>query len=190
VHGNGQSHDWGYSGAWSLRITAICGVVNGGEVVVADEFLGYNDVTKTVTVTCSPGKKVIGAGGSNHDAWHMKLVGIEPSADLTSVTVKVAHAGGTNFSSIFHASGVCVSPVRTQMLVTATSETSGLDKTVTVTCPGLSKVHGLGGGVTGGGQNHITRLEPLSPSTAILEASADPGELVQAWSAHVHAICA
>jgi hypothetical protein len=195
IWGGGQNHEPQVSPSpWSVRVTAICGLVNGWEVVQAiGVMVGPEDKIQTATATCPAGKKVIGAGGHDGKAWHFKLIGLDPSPDLTSVTVKSATVVDEEYLSGFKAYAICANPLRVQMLVTATSPTNTMDKLVTVSCPGGLSVHSLGGGVDGAaGYAHITRLELANSSTAVLEASEGPtgSGLVQGWSAHVHAICA
>lgn len=192
VSGSGHRHNWDVEPAWSLRVTAICGVVNGWEPVQAAALMtGPDEITKTVSVKCPSNKKVIGAGGANGKPWHMKLLSINPSSNLSSVTVTVTTTVKDDFVAWVKASAICIDPLPTQQLATAYSATNTSNKTVTVTCPDGLTVHGLGGGVTGAGwKAHITRLEPLNASTAVLEASSDVPGPVQGWSAYVHAICA
>jgi hypothetical protein len=193
IWGAAQNHEAETSPSpWSVRVTAICGAVNGWETVEAvGVMVGPDETIKTATATCPAGKKVIGAGGHDGKAWNFKLIGVDPSPDLTSVTVKAATVVTGPYVNGFKAYAVCANPQRIQQLVTATSPTNTQNKLITVSCPGNLSVHGLGGGVVGaGGYAHITRLEPVNTTTAVLEASGPPTGLVQGWSAHIHAICA
>ena len=195
VQGSAKEHDIDFTGAWSVRVTAICGFVTGLERIQAEQDIPVGDLTGTATATCPGSKKVIGAGGGTSKNPSFKLTSIDPSADLTSVTVKTISPAPAAFEHHVSAVAMCIDPVPGQQLATATSPTNGSDKTVTVACPAGTQVHGTGGGLTAtGGLAHITRLDnwgQVRTNSVTLEAAnSGGGSLIAGWTAHVHAICA
>ena len=195
VQGSAKEHDTGFTGPWSVRVTAICGFVTGWERIDAEQDIPPGDLTGTATATCPGSKKVIGAGGGTGKNPSFKLTGIDPSADLTSVTVKTISPAPAAFEHHVSAVAICIDPVPGQQLVTATSPTNGSNKSVSVACPAGTQVHGTGGGLTGtGGLAHITRLDnwgqARTNSVTLEAANSGGGSLIAGWTAHVHAICA
>jgi hypothetical protein len=195
VQGSAKEHDISFPGPWSVRVTAICGYVTGWEPIDATQDIPPGDLTGTATATCPGSKKVIGAGGGTYKIPSFKLTSIDPSADLTSVTVKTISPAPAAFEHHVSAAAICIDPVPGQQLVTATSPTNIFDKSVSVACPAGTQVHGTGGGLTGaGGRAHITRLDNVGQartnSVTLEAANSGGGPFVTAWTAHVHAICA
>jgi hypothetical protein len=195
LQGSAKEHNVGFSGSWSVRVTGICGLPTGWEYVQAQQDIPPGDLSGSVTATCPRSKKVIGAGGGTGKNPSFKLTSIDPSSDLRSVTVKTMSPGPAAFEHHVSAMAICIDPVPGQQLVTASSATNGQDKAVMVACPAGTKVHGVGGGLTGtGGLAHITRLDnwgQARTNSVILEAAnSGGGNLITGWTAHVHAICA
>jgi hypothetical protein len=188
----------GYANSWTLTAWAICASgVTGWEVVTADVAAAPGSTFTSAMATCPAGKKVIGAGGYISGGSRYILDSIDPSADLTSVTVEVSGDETTPVDGAgwgAHATAVCINPVTDQRLVSASTSTSTTNKTKSVTCPLGTKVHGAGGGLTGAlGQAHIDRLAPNGTNNQAgvdIDARQDLTGASRAWKAYVYAICA
>jgi hypothetical protein len=181
----------GYAGSWSLVAWAICapGLV-GWEVVLADA-TGPTNSLAAATATCPAGKKVIGAGGRSAGKVSVVLDSINIAADLNSVTVEVMAINGA--TPVAHAYAICINTVPGQQLVELNSRSRSADQTVALSCPAGTKVHGVGGGLTGAsGQSYIDELGPtgVSLTSVFIDAREDVTGNPSPWSAKVQAVCA
>ncbi len=184
----------GYAGSWTLTAWAVCASgVTGWEIVQADATAAPGVPSAMATAYCPPGKKVIGAGGRGAGKGHVILDSINVSANLASVSVEVmsVDTGGDTA----HAYAICIDPVPGQQLVSAHTQFSSTNQqSLVVYCPAGTKVHGIGGGLTGAlGQSYINRLAPNGPTLTTgvdINAREDADGNSGTWRADVQAICA
>ncbi|EEP73575.1 hypothetical protein MCAG_03902 [Micromonospora sp. ATCC 39149] len=184
----------GFGGDWFVVAYGICGSAPAGLEYVSASTARSLTSSRSVTVSCPAGKRVIGAGGQIHPAFgFVVLDDIVPSASLTSVRV-AAYEAETTWPIPWgvEAFAVCADPIPGLTLVSAASPGDSLDKTVGVTCPTGTRVHGLGASLTAPvGEAAIIALYPAQPLDHVrLEAREDRSGYDGNWTARVHAICA
>jgi hypothetical protein len=167
----------GVSESWSVVVTALCAPLTalpGLEYRRSDS--AYNSTaTHSATAACTPGKKLIGVGGSidSNGAGQDSLVltAVRPSPDLISVVASAAedeigYAGSWRATAV----GVCVNPVPGLRLA---SGTSALDSTATketvAVCPSGTRIHS-GGFDLGTGRGQV------APTTSFVDydVAGDP----------------
>jgi hypothetical protein len=184
----------GFRGEWFLVAYGICGSAPAGlEYVSASSTTGF-DSTYSASVSCPAGKRVIGVGGEVTPAFGFAVLDdVVPATTLTGVRVT---AFETETESPIRwgvkAHAVCADPIPGLTLVTAASPSDSSDKTVGVTCPAGTKVHGLGASLAPPlGEAAIVALYPSQPLDHVrLEAREDLTRYTSNWTARVHAICA
>lgn len=154
----------GSNNAWYVVVTALCAPASalpGLEYVRADST--YDSTSShRATATCSPGKKLVGAGGlidsngSGQDA--LVLTAVRPAADLTNLTATgaeapVGYAGSWRTSAV----AVCASPLPgLQWSDANTVVDSTSTKRVAAACPTGTRV--LSGGFDIGSANGASEL--------------------------------
>jgi hypothetical protein len=183
-----------FTGDWSLVAYAICGPAPAGLQYVSARSGSAFSPSRSVTVSCPAGKRVIGAGGAARPEFgFVPLDEVAPSADLTSVRV-TAFQGETRlpFAIWVDAFAVCADPLPGLTLVHADSPLDSSDKLVGVVCPAGTRVHSVGHDLVGAiGQAHVTALFPGQPLTSVrLTAAEDRDGLSRTWRARAYAICA
>jgi hypothetical protein len=187
----------GYAGAWFLRALAICATPLPGLQAV-QSFAFDSSTTKSVTVTCPAGTRVLGAGGGiiSETSSGLRQVVLEelvPNAGLTSVTA-TGHedeTGEDNEWALF-AHPVCANPPPGLELVSATSPVNSSNKTVTATCPADKNLIGTGADIDGGvGQVVLDEVTPTAELRSVLVTGMeDETGHAGAWSVRSYAICA
>ena len=183
-----------WRGSWFLVVYAICGAAPPGlQYISATSTSGFA-TTRSATVSCPSGKRVIGAGGQISPAFGTVILDeVAPSTGLTSV--RVAAYGGAAPSSLpwrVEAFAVCANPISGLTLASALSPSDSLDKSVTVFCPTGTRIHGLGHDLNGAvGRAGATAVFPSQPLTsATLYASEYLPGFRESWHSRVYAICA
>ncbi|TDB79265.1 hypothetical protein [Micromonospora sp. KC721] len=184
----------GFRGEWFLVAYGICGHAPAGlEYVSAVSATGFES-TYGVSVSCPAGKRVIGVGGEVTPAFGFAVLDdVLPVTTLTSVRVTAFETetdSPVRWGVKAHA--VCADPIPGLALVSATSPSDSADKTVGVSCPTGTRVHGLGASLAPPlGEAAITALYPSQPLEHVrLEAREDLTRYTGNWTARVHAICA
>lgn len=180
--------------AWRLHGHAICGAAPAGLDYVSFSTVSNSTASKTAIATCPAGKKVIGTGARlDGDAGQVLLDDVRPSAGLSSVSV-VAHEDETGFAGNWQLSAfaVCANPLANLTLQTAVTPTNSADDAVGVACPGGTRLHGLGGTITGATGRAL--FGGLFPDAALTTAAGvtieQSGGFAGNWHTTVHAICA
>jgi hypothetical protein len=145
-----------------------------------------------VTVTCPAGKQVLGAGAEllGGEA-QVTLNDVIPDATLTSVTAK-AFEDQTGFSGSWglRARAICATPPPGLERVVRASPSDSLDKTVSATCPGETRLLGAGGAVDGATREVMVqdvRLDSLTRVTS--EGVEDDDGAAVDWQVRAYAIC-
>lgn len=184
----------GYTGSWYIKAWAICASgVTGHQIVQASSAEPAGSTFAYATATCPAGKKVIGAGGRSASKPSYVLDTIDVAGDLSSVYVETAAAESPapGTAPLAEAYAICIDPVPGQQLVTASSGFTSADKTLSVSCPSGTTLHGTGGGMTSAlGQAHLDMLAPTGTSSAKIEAREDANGYSGTWKFDVYAICA
>jgi len=188
----------GYGEPWTITAFAICAPdVSGWEIVQADASAAAGATYTATEVTCPAGKKVIGAGASVSGGPRYILDSIDPVGDLSGVYVEVMGDETTPLPDSAwgaHAYAVCIDPLPGQQLVQTNTGWSTAEKTASVACPGGTRVHGSGGGMTGAlGQAQLNRIGLHGTGTLggiDIDARPDLTGANSEWAAYVYAICA
>jgi hypothetical protein len=185
----------------SMTASGICASgMTGYQMVRAENLPPAGSFMAAATATCPSGKRVIGAGGSNAGQPGYVLDGIWISPDLTSVQARTLRGPGAapDTAPLAVATAICINPVPGQQRVmAATQNTVGTAKTVSVSCPGGTRLHGMGG-MLGGGAGQVglqsltaTRTFTSSLAGASVTARVLAGNTYQgAWRAEVYGVCA
>ncbi|WP_437320936.1 hypothetical protein [Sorangium sp. So ce385] len=155
--------------------------------------------TKSVTVTCPAGKKVLGTGARIYSGLgvgfqHVVLDDIRPNVTLTALTVTgYEDAAGTSEDWEVWASANCADPIPGLERIQAVSASDSLsNKSVTATCPSGKMVVGSGGEITNGlGRVLIDDLRPNSLLTNVtVTGYEDALGTSNNWTVTAYAICA
>jgi hypothetical protein len=146
---------------------------------------------KTVVVTCPAGTRVYNASGRiNGGVGAVALDDITPNAALTSVTVTAYEiTDDDNWSVIAYA--MCGSAVLNLQRIEIDSATSSsTSKTVNPTCPGPTRLYGLGAEITGGlGHVVVDDLTPDAGLTGVRVTAYEVGAYPNNWTLTGYAIC-
>jgi hypothetical protein len=186
-----------YNTNWTLRTWAICGSgVFGWQIVTGSVAASPGSTIVSVSAVCPSGKKVIGAGAAATGGASFHLDTIEPAADLSNVYVEVVAAEGAPAGAAWGAKAfaVCINPVIRQQRVSATTASDSNGKSISVSCPADTQLHGTAASLTGAiGQAYLDRVAPIGAGSlggTNLEAREDATGFAGNWSATVYAICA
>ena len=162
------------------------GVVSGQETVSVTSARDGSNV-KSVTASCPPGKRVIGAGTEFEPGGAVVLQGM-----LASPGSVVATAAESRQQPIWSmkSHAFCADRPAGYQIVSATSPTNGSSpKSITASCPPGRRVIGTGAEISGG--DGRVALDELRPRTDTVTATADNlGDFDQPWSVTAQAICA
>jgi hypothetical protein len=184
----------GTSNSWYIRAWAVCGSgVTGHQIVSAIDTPPAGSTFASAFAACPAGKKVIGAGGRSAGKPSYVLDTVDIQGDLSGVYVETiaAESPTPGTAPVAEAFAICVDPVPGQQLVSATTGFTSSDKSLSVTCPSGTKVHGVGGGMTGAlGQAHIDQLSPNGSTGAKIDAREDANGNSGTWMANLYAVCA
>jgi hypothetical protein len=185
----------GYDQNWALRAFLICATPLPGleEVQVAS---GFNSSSKSITVSCPAGKRVVGAGGGVDTPEAPRgpvLEDVRPNAALTSVTAEVIEDEvGTTENWRVSASAKCATPPPGLQLVSATSDPDSDPAGVPASCPPGKNLLGTGAEINGGGGQVV--LDDVRPNAQLTTVTAtaleDETGTGSVWSVRAHAICA
>lgn len=157
-----------------------------------EDFSGYDGISpKQVTVTCPAGTRVYSAGGRILEGvGAVVLDDLIPNDGLTSVTVKAYEtAADDNWGIIAYA--MCGNAVLNLQRVSIESANNSVSpKTVTPTCPGTTKLYGLGAEIANGlGNVVIDDLTPLSDLSGVTVTAYENGAFAGNWNVTGYAIC-
>jgi hypothetical protein len=189
------------SASTSMTAYGICASgMTGYQTVRAEHLPPAGSFMATATATCPSGKRVIGAGGSNAGQPGYVVDGIWISPDLTSVQVRTLRSPGASPDTAPYAlaTAICIDPVPGQRRVMAATQNSiGTVKSVSVSCPSGTRLHGMGG-MLGGGAGRVglqsltaTRTFTSSLAGASVTARVLAGTSYQgSWRAEVYGVCA
>jgi hypothetical protein len=185
----------------SMTAYGICASgMTGYETVRAEHLPAVGSFMAAATAMCPSGKRVIGAGGSNAGQPGYVVDGIWISPDLTSVQVRTLRSPGASPDTAPYALAIaiCIDPVPGQQRVmAATQNSTGTVKSVSVSCPSGTRLHGMGG-MLGGGAGQVglqavnaTRTFTNSLAGASVTARVLAGNTYGgAWRVEVYGVCA
>lgn len=157
-----------------------------------EEVSATNGVSpKSVTVTCPADTLVYGAAGRiNGGVGAVVLDDITPNDALTSVTV-TAYETDPDASWSVIAYAMCGNEVLNLQRIPIESATNSMSpKSANPTCPGTTKLYGLGAEITGGLGNVV--IDDLTPSmnlTGITVTAYENGAYAGNWKITGYAIC-
>jgi hypothetical protein len=184
--------DTGYAGNWRVSSYAVCAPAPPG--------LGYgwltsptsSDSSRTVTATCSPGKRVLGAGGVvNNGGRDVSLGYILPTFDLTKVVVQ-AHEDETGQGASWSLTSwvVCADPPPGLQRVVGGVGTTAWPTAAYAGCPAGKRPFGVGGVITGGaGEVKLLGAYPYVSQGAYVFGDEDATGYGGNWSPTAIAIC-
>jgi hypothetical protein len=191
----------GYDGAWSLTAIAYCASPLAGlEYKVAGSARGSGS-SRSVTVQCPVGKKVIGTGskidffgGGAFAPAEVILDGVAVNPALTQVTA-TGHEDDTGYGGEWgvNAWAVCANEdvlPGLQRVAVSSPFNSISPKSATAICPAGKPVHGGGGAISNGAGEVI--LDDVHPGTTSVAATGyeDLDGYSGNWSVTAYAICA
>jgi hypothetical protein len=180
---------------WSVHAYALCANQPAGLEYQSFSSTSNSEEFRSVTATCSAGKKVISAGAriSNGDG-QVFLDDMAPNGLLTSVTATAyedqsGYAGNWSLSAY----AVCANPLPGHEFRTATAvPNDSNDNVIGVSCPGAKKVHGLGAKMNGAvGQAFHAGIYPSADLTQGVAISLeDQDGYANNWNNSIFVICA
>ncbi len=179
--------------SWNLRAVDICASsLPGTETVTSTS--ASNSSTKSVSVSCPAGKRVLGVGGGVSAAdGQVILDGLGPNTGLTAASATgVEVQGGSAGDWTVRVDAICAPPPPGLELVSAVSGLDSNDKTVTAHCPGLKNLVGAGGDISAaGGQAGLNRVLPSALLDAVtVRANEDEDGYAGPWGLTAFAVCA
>ena len=179
--------------SWNLRGSGICSSsLPGTETVTATS--PSNSSTKTASVTCPAGKRVLGVGGGVSAAnGQVILDGLGPNTGLTAASATgVEVQGGSAGDWTVRVDAVCAPPLPGLQLVSAVSGLDSNDKSLIAQCPGLKNLVGAGGDISAaGGQAGLNRVLPSAALDAVtVRANEDEDGYAGPWGLTAFAVCA
>jgi hypothetical protein len=187
----------GYAGDWSVHAQGICSNgVTGHELVLAFAGLPANQQSAATTVSCPPGKMVIGAAGTIPNGPGDGAAGLDvvsPDTGLTSVSVAGSRVENpAPVAEDVAAEAVCIDPVPgAQRVSVLSSYDSATSKSVAGKCPAGTVVHSVGAALFGAaGQVGITRMALSSRTAFSAEGIEDGTGFAGNWRITAIAICA
>ena len=146
----------------------------------------------TVTVTCPPGKQVVGGGADIIGAANVAINDVVPDATLNAITAAADEdATGTTNSWVLQAYANCAPPLPGLEKVITTSPEDSQGKTVTAACPASKRVVGAGGEISaGGGQVVLEDIGVHNMASVTVQGVETQGGTASTWFARAYAICA
>lgn len=190
----GREDDTGYSGNWSIVTTALCARPPAGLETVSALSDSNSTSLKSMPVSCTPGKRVLGLGGDMSGGLGQVVIeGLIPNADLAGVTV-VGREDGNGYAGnwLVHAKAICATPPSGLQLITAFGLLdSNNSKWVEAVCPAGKRVHGVGAEIIGGqGQVRLTGAWAVSDTEVRVAGAEDEDGFIGNWAVKAYAICA
>jgi hypothetical protein len=157
---------------WKMTAYAICSIPLAG-LEVAESGSSYDTTsTRTWSVSCPSGKKVIGAGGT---IWQgegrVKIDEIRPNESLDQVTVTASEdQDGTSSGWSLRAYAVCAYPIPGLVRVSKVAANGWDERNVDATCPSEKRLLSVGGGVAASDPIAM-RVFDLRPSQGLTVAT-------------------
>jgi hypothetical protein len=185
VTAQGVEDQDGTAGNWFARAYAIC--ANPVHLLERVAATSPTDSSrdKSATATCSPGKRVVGAGSEiGGGGGQVVMDDLRPNAALDSVTVTGFEDGdGTTGNWFVRAIAICAAASQ-RVVAVSPNDSSGF-KELFPDCPSDMRQTGGGADITGGG-GHVRLIETWPASATAVEV--EPVETN--WFLRSHLICA
>ncbi|SCL36993.1 hypothetical protein GA0074692_4517 [Micromonospora pallida] len=184
----------GFTGDWSITATALCARPPDGWEH-AESATGWDsNSSKTLTVSCPLGKRLLGVGVEvNGGLGQVVVDDLRPSADLSNVTI-TGIEDGTGYAAQWQLQGevICVTAPAGLARVTGFGVFDSTPvKSAVASCPAGQRVHGVGGEIdSGAGQVRMTGIDLLSDTQVRVTAAEDEDGLASNWAPRAYAICA
>jgi hypothetical protein len=158
--------------SWNMTSFAMCGTVPGVSYV-QDGTTYTSDATRTWTVSCPAGKKVLGGGGT---IWQgdgrVKIDEIRPNETLDQVTVTASEdQDGTTQGWSLQVYAICATPPPGLVRVKAVAASGWDGRAVVASCPSEKRLLSVGGGVEASNRTPM-RVFDLVPSSGLTSATA------------------
>jgi hypothetical protein len=156
----------GYAGSWSLTAWALCALpVPGWQIVSATSASG-SPSNATAIATCLPGQRPLGLGGwIDNPGLGQVILNDTYVTSTDTATGAIGIEDELGFAGLWTVSAyaICADPVPGRQVVTSVSSLDSISpKSVSVSCPMGTTVHGLGARISGSIQD--TTLDDLLPS--------------------------
>ena len=185
----------GAAGAWSLTAIAFCSPEPAALQYASYTFTAGSTKSRWSSVTCPKGKKILGAGATiNGGSGRALITGLVPSEDGTTVTATAYEdETGTSGNWSVTATATCVKPVAGMETVHgAAAQAHDVSvASATLACPEGTRLHGVGGEVTGGnGEVRLRQLDAVEGDQARARAVEDATGVTDQWAVRSFAICA
>jgi hypothetical protein len=177
---------------WSVTAYAICGTPNGDLQAVTATTPTNTAPTKTVTASCPAGTRPLGTGAAINGAdGKIALEQVVPGPAGVTVAARERPGAGAPAWSLT-AIALCTVPIPGMAVVSATTPMAAGDKTVAVSCPAGSFVHGTGLQIAGAGGGALVGGDvPVgSPPTGLVLNARESVPPPPPWSLRVLAVCA
>jgi hypothetical protein len=178
--------------SWNLGARGICSSSLPGIGTVTSTSPS-NSSTKTASVACPAGTRVLGAGGGVSAAnGQVILDGLGPNTGLTAASATgVEVQGGYAGDWTVRVDAICALPLPGLELVSAASGLDSNDKSATAHCPGLKNLVGVGGDISAaGGQAGLNRVIPSAALDAVtVRANEDEDGYAGPWALTAFAVC-
>jgi hypothetical protein len=177
---------------WSVTAYAFCGTVVDDLRVVTATTPSNTSPTKTVTAGCPAGTRPLGTGAAVSST-NGRVVLEQVVPGLTGVTVAARERpGGGAPSWSLTAVAICTPPIPGIAVVAAMTPATAGDKTVPVSCPAGTFVHGAGLQLIGAGGAVLVGMNaPIAnPPTGLTLTAAESTPPPPPWRLRVLAVCA
>jgi hypothetical protein len=166
----------GTTSNWELTTYATCSSLLSGLEVAHTGTSSSSSATRTHTVSCPAGKRVIGAGGT---IWYgngrVKIDEIRPNESLEQVTVYASEdQDGTSANWSLRAYAVCAYAPTGLVRVRAAAANGWDRRAVTATCPAEKRLLSVAGGVESSNPTPM-RVYQMMPSLDLKTATVRVG---------------
>ena len=156
----------GYAGSWSLTAYAICAMPVPGWQIVSATNVPASPSNAAVVATCPAGKRPLGFGGwIDNPGLGQVILNDTYVTSTDTATGAIGIEDELGFAGLWTVSAyaICADPVPGRQVVTSVSSLDSISpKSVSVSCPMGTTVHGLGARISGSIQD--TTLDDLLPS--------------------------
>ena len=183
-----------YGSNWRVHAYATCADSMPGLEWIKAQTATNSDSPKTLTVACSPGKTVLGAGdtitGGDGEVFVDEAVP-NGGAGVAATQVSLIGVEGDDYSGKWDLDGflICADPRPGQQVVSAVTSSAAGDKGTLVSCGTQIATGGTTELVGASGQVVIASDYSSSTTTATVRGEVNDGSTL-GWSAKVYAFCA
>ncbi|WP_438017439.1 hypothetical protein WMF18_42875 [Sorangium sp. So ce315] len=180
---------------WQITAFATCSRQLSGLTVAKADSASSSSASRTWTVSCPSGKKVVGAGGTiMYGDGRVKIDEIRPNETLDQVTVTASEdQDGTSSNWLLRAYAVCADAPTGLVRVRATAANGWDRRPVVATCPAEKRLLSVAGGVDASVRTAMRTYE-MVPShdlkTAMVRVGTKGSSAGVTGEVRAYAICA